>query len=540
MKNGFEKFGVMIDCSRNSVMKPEAVKKLIDVLSVLGYNTIKLYTEDTYEIEGEPFFGYMRGRFTKEELKSIDAYATSKGMELIPCIQTLAHLDTIFRWNDYKNIKDTGGILLTDEERTYELIDKMFATLSECFTSRTVNIGMDEAQGLGRGAYEDKHGAVPIVDIMSKHLSRVLEIASKYGFSCEMWSDMFMHMAYGDYWTEKYDKSAEVAAKIPKNVRLIYWDYYHTTYEHYEHTLDRHLRLSDNVQFAGGAWTWSGFCPNIRYSLETTKLALKACKARGIKEICLTMWGDNGGEGSPFMVLPALVAAAEYAKDNFDDEKIKRRFKSVIGMDYDLFAAFELPNLPPKSDEPARRPNTAKYALYNDPFKGLLDMQMAYDKGTMFKEAADKLMRGAKNKEWGYIFKSVAALSRVCEIKYYLGVRTHELYAKGDKEALKSLAENEYTEVLKRLGKFYDAFEAYWMTEKKPHGFDVQDIRLGGLACRLTHCRKMLLYYAAGKLESIPELEEEQLDIIGTKDAPSERREVFYNRYTNIVTTNVL
>lgn len=34
----FENFGVMLDNSRNAVMKPEVVKKYIDIMSELGYN----------------------------------------------------------------------------------------------------------------------------------------------------------------------------------------------------------------------------------------------------------------------------------------------------------------------------------------------------------------------------------------------------------------------------------------------------------------------------------------------------------------------
>ena len=46
--------GVMLDCSRNAVLKPEAVKRYIDILSRLGYNSLMLYTEDTYEVDNQP------------------------------------------------------------------------------------------------------------------------------------------------------------------------------------------------------------------------------------------------------------------------------------------------------------------------------------------------------------------------------------------------------------------------------------------------------------------------------------------------------
>ncbi len=64
-------FGVMLDMSRNAVMKPEQVKKFAKTIRSFGYNMIELYTEDTYEVEGEPYFGYMRGRYTAEARSSL-------------------------------------------------------------------------------------------------------------------------------------------------------------------------------------------------------------------------------------------------------------------------------------------------------------------------------------------------------------------------------------------------------------------------------------------------------------------------------------
>ena len=59
---------VMLDCSRNAVLNVDALKKYIDILVKFGYSRVMLYTEDTYEIEGEPYFGYLRGRYSKKEL----------------------------------------------------------------------------------------------------------------------------------------------------------------------------------------------------------------------------------------------------------------------------------------------------------------------------------------------------------------------------------------------------------------------------------------------------------------------------------------
>ena len=46
--------GLMVDCSRNAVMNLTALKRFVKVISALGYDTLMLYTEDTYEVDGEP------------------------------------------------------------------------------------------------------------------------------------------------------------------------------------------------------------------------------------------------------------------------------------------------------------------------------------------------------------------------------------------------------------------------------------------------------------------------------------------------------
>lgn len=91
----------------------------------MGFTSFMLYTEDTYEIPEYSSFGYMRGRFSQTELKDIDDYAFSFGIEMIPCMQILAHMPAILRWSEFKPINDVDDILLVGDERTYALIKAM-------------------------------------------------------------------------------------------------------------------------------------------------------------------------------------------------------------------------------------------------------------------------------------------------------------------------------------------------------------------------------------------------------------------------------
>ena len=93
----FDDFGIMIDCSRNAVPGVSGLKRFFDAVAKMGYNVVMLYTEDTFEVENEPYFGYKRGKYSSAELRELDAYAKERGIELVPFIQTLAHLGTLKR-----------------------------------------------------------------------------------------------------------------------------------------------------------------------------------------------------------------------------------------------------------------------------------------------------------------------------------------------------------------------------------------------------------------------------------------------------------
>ena len=68
-KAKFETLCIMVDCSRNAVVNVESVKKLLLHMASMGFNALMLYTEDTYELPEFPYFGHLRGRYTKAELK---------------------------------------------------------------------------------------------------------------------------------------------------------------------------------------------------------------------------------------------------------------------------------------------------------------------------------------------------------------------------------------------------------------------------------------------------------------------------------------
>lgn len=533
-----KRIGAMLDCSRNAVMKVNEVEKFASVLKSLGYNVLLLYTEDTYEIDGEPYFGYMRGRYAKKEMKEIVYYCKRIGMEVIPCIQTLAHLNQVFKWADYPQINDVADILLVGEDRTYTLIENMFRTLRECFRSEYIHIGMDEAHMLGLGKYLDKNGFKNRFEILRNHLKKVIELAEKYGFKPIMWSDMFFRLANcGEYYPENPEVSEDIIKLTPRQVGLVYWDYYHDDKNVYDKMFSSHKKFANEIWFAGGAWTWTGFAPGNKKTIETMLPAMKSARENGIDNVFVTMWGDNGKECSFYSVLPSLFAVKRFFDGETDMGRIKEEFKIITGEDFDTLCALDLPNYVGGNLDSVKNP--CKYMLYSDPFNGYLDATVQDGVDKEYETYAERLDKLALDSRYSYLFESEAALCRLLSVKYTIGKRTRVAYRNGDKaELVEIVRDYEKAEIF--LEKFYDSFKRLWYNENKPQGFEVQDLRLGGLARRLRSCRKQLVDYLNGKIDDIAELDEDILPFYAFCQETGKNEAIRLNSWTMAASVNLI
>ncbi len=518
-----KRLGTMVDLSRNATMNKETIFRWIDTTADIGYNALYLYLEDTYELDDNPYFGYKRGGYSQKELKEIDDYAFSKGMEVIPCIQTLAHLDRITKWPMYSEIMDMDDILLIGEEKVYELIDKMFASFSKCVRTKTFHIGMDEAWKLTRGKYQDIHGLQNPTEVLISHLNKVSEIGKKYGLQMTIWSDMFFRLATGgEYYISNANIDYSVGERIPDNITLCFWDYYHSYKNFFDGMIKAHEKLKKGTCFAGGLWTWKGYAPNNRFSIQSTKAAMKSCLENGVDDVFFTLWGDDGSECSKFAILPSLFYAAEAAKGNFNLPDIKKKFKDKYGISFDRFCLLDV--FTNKIDYSDQFPfseafgfNPEKYLLFNDPFLGLFDNAVGGFENDSYKKLYRKLNLLKGDKTYGYLFEMMAKLCDALSIKAELGTKTRKAYEEKDLEALNELR-GEYKKAIKKTEKFYEAFRNLWYIENKGYGMEVHDIRFGGLITRLRDCERRLGAYVRGEIDCIDELEEKVLDYIFEKD----------------------
>jgi len=531
----FEKNGLMLDLSRNGVAHIPMIKQFIREMAFMGHSWFMLYMEDVYEVEGEPYFGALRGRYSIKDLQEADAYAKLFGVELVPCVQSLAHVNQFFMWEhaDYK-YKDIDDVLNVGNEKVKALLERMIASLRKAFSTDIIHIGMDEAYNLGRGHYLDENGLKSKSRIMLEHLDFMKGLCKKYGFSPIIWDDMFF-MHYSNV-------ENDPDFKIPDDVGLMYWDYYNCSKDHYVGRIKQRRAIAKQTMFAGGAWRWTGYIPHHKKTLHSTIAALAACRQENVKTVIVTSWSDDSCEAPFYTAAFGLVLYsyfdyhAEYVQEEFE-----RYLQLYTGMDFDCWMRQGKPDLFDGCTGNDYDITTSKYLLYQDPLGSKFlhyiktlstDMDAVYSAlEKAFTEDAQTVSRPQQK----HIAEFYAVLMRALYYKWRLPLDIWEAYHKGDKQALLALIGKKIEPLKKILLQAAKARRRVWMDECNAFGVEIIDHRFGSMIMRLETAADVIDDYVHGRIEKIDELEEERLDPCPDANKTVEPQAVHYNRALRIM-----
>lgn len=513
----FDMNGLMIDCSRNGVLNVSYTKEVIEQLAIMGHSVMMLYMEDVYAVEEEEYFGYMRGRYSKKELMELDDYAHQFGIEMIPCIQTLAHLDQFFAWQPVsENYADLDNILFVGHKDVNELLERLIKHLSETFRSRRIHLGMDEAYNLGRGRYADKHGLRPKTEIMQEHLNQLLEITGKYGLRPMIWDDMFF---------SAYSRANPDSFRIPDGIDSVYWDYYNNTEAHYTENIEIRGKIAKHMIFAGGAWKWIGYTPHHSKTLVSTNAALAACKKKGVREVIVTAWGDDGTECPVSACLYGCVLFGEHGyQEEVPLEEFKKRLEFITGMSYDTFMKEEEFDILPSVEDRTTVVTPSKYLFYEDLLCSFFvhhAKDMPEDTTSHYQSLADYFEVVAKEQTNDVLRATCefyCAYANVLQFKWNLGRNIYEAYQKKDKEKLKTIIEVQINPLFEFVESMRAARMKEWNLSNKTFGFEVLDLRFGGIKQRLETTKYRLEEYLAGNVETIEELEEVRIPVVNFRE----------------------
>lgn len=509
----FSLLGAMLDVSRGKVLRVEKVKEYIDHLACMGMNALMLYTEDVYDMEGYPLFGYMRGRYSLAQLREIDDYAYSLGIECIPCIQTLGHMEQYLKWAQTASLQDTDSVMLVDDPRTYELVESMVKTMRSAFRSRRIHIGMDESNYFAFGRYtrlyangvgythKERHS------IFTRHVNRICDICNAYNFHPMMWSDMFYVLTsdLGCHVPDCGTFAEEMLQNIP-DVDMVCWNY-EADAAHLHALLQKNGELNRKNIFAGGCHIWEAPLPLPLRAAGCNQAALTACLNNpDVKEVWATVWSDPTS-CELLGAVPMMAAYSEYC------------YRGLACTQADIVATAEfLTKIPTHVYEAMERISPVYHGNRLDA-QALLQGNLLYAFGIseddligfiqnaeaaipIFEEAA----KDKTDKNYGF-YQYARLLFAVVLQKAELMLNLRKAYHSDDAPYLRTAAET----LLPALSAAYEALErqcyANHMENCKSFGYEVLAAKYGQQIALNRLISRKITDYLEKKLPSIEELE---------------------------------
>ncbi|MEI7904714.1 MAG: family 20 glycosylhydrolase [Candidatus Firestonebacteria bacterium] len=507
----YEFRALMIDCSRNGVIKEEFLRKIIIKLALLGYNRLCLYTEDTFEVKGEPEWGYKRGKYSKEELKRTVNFARQFGITMFPCIQTLGHLEHILKFPKYAGLRDNKRVLNVKMKEVYRLIEKAVDNAVEPYETDLIHIGMDETWGLGRGNAFEINKKIDPRSLYLEHMSKVAALCEKRKLMPIMWGDIVIGMSGEEAMNSSQSK------RLPKNMEMNFWNYYNFSKSYYLKTIKQYRKMGFEPLLSPGCWNWNRFWPLYGVLRETLPVFMEAGRELGVKKAMLTMWGDDGQECPWEANLPGLALFAEYLCSGKPSETEAKKIVRILGR-----SPAEDYILPSEMDYFGRNgllacTTMAKLSLYEDPLLGLYSLHFGkhrlrgkYDKA--YRQAGKAYSRATKENR--PLFAYARAYADALRIKVDLRNEARSAYLKKNKRKLIALAKS-LPGIYGKVETLWNAHRKLWLLEKKPFGLEALDLKYGGVLARLKVMQQTLEAYTAGKTVSIPEFDERDINIYG-------------------------
>ena len=231
-----------------------------------------------------------------------------------------------------------------------------------------------------------------------------------------------------------------------------------------------------------------------------------------------TFWFDNGTETPVRTSFYSAIYFAQLCYDpKIDYKKLDQWLVQLTGYNKDAYHLLDqFDSLEGVMKENKNADNPSKYMLYQDILMGLFDGQIAgtqQDLAKHYKQLAETLESLTKEENTSSmkpIFSYYATLAELLSEKSMIGIHIRKAYQQGEKEKLIALVA-QIKSCISKISTLKEKREEIWFSECRPFGFEVLDIRLGGIKVRLESAERRIQSYLDGKVASIEELEEEMI-----------------------------
>lgn len=514
-KARINKLGAMFDTSRHAALNVKTIKNYIENMALMGYSEMYLYMEDTYEVEGYPYFGYLRGRYSYDELKECDSYAQKLGIEIIPAIQTLGHLLQVFKKGiDREDAKmiEAEDLIRIGEEKSYEFIEKLIVAASSPFRSKRIHLGMDEAFALGQKRDGVKTGNER-TKLLIEHIEAVCKIVKKQGLEPIIWSDMLIRFASKTF--EYYDKDAKVDKELMKTLSeelsIMYEDSKNETEEGFSEFISHHMDIGRKLVIAPAISQGDEFSFNYNHMYKSAEAAVLAAEKANIDELVAVSWGDGGAALSNVFSLYWLFRYSELVYDS-EIATCDEYFKLCTSCNAEIFKEISKLDYPIEKTEDDNLINATKYIFRQDILMGMYDYDIKHvDWKSHYEKIQNRLTELLDEAgEYRELTEFYILFCDALYMKATIGNKLKKAYDEKDKYALAQIANADAPKMKALFEKASLCFNKLWRRYNKPFAIELMDRRFGNTCARLDTLKSCVGDYLSGKISAIAELEEER------------------------------
>ncbi len=304
----FEIRGVMLDVSRNKVPTLATLLELIELLGALKINHLQLYTEHTFAYAGHERVWRGWSPLTPRDIRTLDAACRSHGIELAPNQNSFGHLHRWLVHPEYRDLAECPGGILHPfgferepfslnplDPRSLSLLEDLYDQLLPHFSSRRINVGLDETFDLGEGRSRDACLARGKGRVYVDFLEKVHRLVQRRNHTMLFWGDIVL-------------ESPDLIEELPRDVVALEWGY------EGDHPFDEHGRqfAASGLEFwvCPGTSSWNSLSGRTENALENLARAAAAGHQHGARGYLITDWGDFGHLQPLPVSLTGFVAGA--------------------------------------------------------------------------------------------------------------------------------------------------------------------------------------------------------------------------------------
>ena len=272
--------GIMLDISRGKVPRRASLEELIDTCVALKLNVLMLYTEHTFRFRKHPRIGRDASPLNARTLSALEAYAAERFVELVPCLQSLGHMEHILRLPAYRAMAETesGWTIAPRHPRTLPFLRDLYDEYLPLFRSRWFNANCDEPWDLGRGQSKKRSERLGPGGLYLEHVHRIQRLARKHGKRTMIWADV----------VHAHPKRI---SEIDPNLVLLDW-WYEADFDFTRAKVFARNELDFLV--CPGTSSWNSLFPRVANSLANISGWAKAGRRHGALGLLNTDWGDHG------------------------------------------------------------------------------------------------------------------------------------------------------------------------------------------------------------------------------------------------------